>query len=538
MAELDDFKSSVALVVSSCDAFFDAWRPFAAFLQKFWGDCPFEIFLLTNEVNVRSNRIRPLRLGQDRGWASNLITALEQIEHPYLLYLQEDYFLTAPVDQAQLAQDFSSVMESGADSLCFRARSEPDAGFQPLNDRFGLVPLESDGRTRCQVTLWKKSALQSLLRPGETAWDFEARGSARTQEMKILSYQRRENTPISYLMSAISRGFWMPEAIALCRRYGVAIDPFFRPVYSIYSWQRGLRRAIGRARLRRALHDQVRGTDRPVAMRLVRWNLSSRAAQLSGGDALVVSIPKSGRTWVRTFLCAYFCEKLGQPFTLEPERYDGVPRLIYTHDLFEQRTKADRWDRIRGKYLIPARERKRIPVILLARDPRDALVSLHVQLTRRTRETPAELKAMSISELLRDPVYGIESMIEIMNAWLAEWAGRSDFLLLRYEALRAEPGPGFRDFLRLLGQTPIDENAFARALEFSDFGHMQRLESRGDFESKILRAGDAQDPESFKVRRGKVGGFADYLSPNDQLLAARSLARLNPSFGYAPAARV
>ena len=86
--------------------------------------------------------------------------------------------------------------------------------------------------------------------------------------------------------------------------------------------------------------------------RFVKWNLSSRARQLSGGDALVVSIPKSGRTWVRTFLCAYFCERLGQPFTLEPEQYGGVPRIIYTHDLFEQRTKADRWDKLRGKYLI------------------------------------------------------------------------------------------------------------------------------------------------------------------------------------------
>ena len=137
--------------------------------------------------------------------------------------------------------------------------------------------------------------------------------------------------------------------------------------------------------------------------RIVRWNLSSRARQLTGGDALLVSIPKSGRTWVRTFLCAYFCEKLGQPFTLEPEQYKGVPHLIYTHDLFEQRTKADRWDKLRGKYLIPQRERTGRPVILLARDPRDAFVSLYVQLTRRTKETPNELKQMSASELLRDP---------------------------------------------------------------------------------------------------------------------------------------
>ena len=267
--------------------------------------------------------------------------------------------------------------------------------------------------------------------------------------------------------------------------------------------------------------------------RLVRWNLSSRARQLSGGDALVVSIPKSGRTWVRTFLCAYFCEKIGQPFTLEPEQYQGVPHLIYTHDLFEQRTKADRWDKLRGKYLIPQRERFRLPVILLARDPRDAFVSLYVQLTRRTKETPDELKQMSASELLRDPAFGIVSMVEIMNNWLAEWSGRAKFLLLRYETLRRAPAAGFRELLQILDEHVVQEKAFAHALEFSAFGQMKKLESAGAFDSKILRAGDARDPESFKVRRGKIGGFQDYLSPNDQAYAATALHRLDPRFGYA-----
>ena len=248
MTELNDFKSSVAIVVSSCDAFFDAWRPFHAFFDKFWPDCPCEIFLVTNELEVISPRLRSIAVGPDRGWSTNLLQALEQIAHPHILYFQEDYFLTAPVHRAQLARDFAEAMESNADSLCFRARSEPDTGFEPLNDRFGIVPLSSDGRTRCQVTLWRRDALHSILRPGETAWDFEARGSERTQAMRILSYRQRDNAPIPYLMSAISRGFWMPDAIALCAKHGVRIDPFFRPVYSPHGWKRGLRRALSRVR--------------------------------------------------------------------------------------------------------------------------------------------------------------------------------------------------------------------------------------------------------------------------------------------------
>jgi hypothetical protein len=257
MSELNQFKGSIAVVVSSCDAFFDAWRPFTGFLHNFWADCPLDIFLVTNELEVRSSRIQALRVGPDQGWSSNLLGVLKQIAHPYFLYVQEDYFLTGPVNSAQIARDFTEVMESDTDALCFRARGKTDPEFQPVNDRFGTVPMNSDGRTRCQVTLWKKSALQSILRPDETAWNFEARGSARTQKMKILSYNRRENTPIPYLMSAISRGLWMPDAIALCQKHGISIEPFFRPIFSPHPWQRRLRRALGRARLRRALRAQT-----------------------------------------------------------------------------------------------------------------------------------------------------------------------------------------------------------------------------------------------------------------------------------------
>ncbi len=260
MPELKDFTSSVAVLVSSCDSFFDAWRPFSVLFRKFWPDCPFKIFLIVNQLRIRSSLLQPIAVGPDHGWSSNLQLALTQITHPYVLYIQEDYFLTEPVQRNQLGADFESAFESDADSLCFRARTHIDRGFAPINERFGVVPRDSDGRTRCQVTLWKRTALQSVLRSDETAWNFEARGSKRTTNPHILSYVDRENAPIRYVMSAISRGLWMPEALALCREHRVEIDPFFRPVYSPRAWQRRLQRAIGRSRLRRQLarrHGQI-----------------------------------------------------------------------------------------------------------------------------------------------------------------------------------------------------------------------------------------------------------------------------------------
>ena len=254
--ELRDFTQSIAIVVSSCDAFFDAWRPFAFFFNKFWPDCPLPVFLITNELKIESRLLRPLAVGRDRGWSDNLAIALGQITADYVVYFQEDYFLTAPVQTAQLAQDISTAIAREADALCFRARSVREADFAPVNDRFGSVPLASDGRTRCQVTLWNRRAFASILRPGEDAWEMERDGSPRTRDLQILSYSRRENTPIPYLMSAIVRGLWTAEALALMKHEGVAVSPHFRSTYSNNSLLRGARRRLTRQRSARSIAAQ------------------------------------------------------------------------------------------------------------------------------------------------------------------------------------------------------------------------------------------------------------------------------------------
>lgn len=268
--------------------------------------------------------------------------------------------------------------------------------------------------------------------------------------------------------------------------------------------------------------------------RWTRRNFSSRATELSGGTAIIISIPKSGRTWLRAFICAYFCKRFGIEFTLRPERYfqPGSPRLIFSHDLFEHRTKGDLWDRFRGKYLVPRRELGRAKTILLARDPRDCFVSLYLQITRRDPHASAELRQKNVSEMLRDRSFGVRAIVSTMNDWIEEFSGRDNFTLIQYEALRASPAEHFRDLLALLGESSPDMAIFQNALEFSRFENMQKLEAAGAFDSKILHPGDVRDPESFKVRRGKVGGYREYLSAEDQEYAADALMELDHRFGY------
>lgn len=62
---------------------------------------------------------------------------------------------------------------------------------------------------------------------------------------------------------------------------------------------------------------------------------------------------------------------------------------------------------------------------------------------------------------------------------------------------------------------------------------MHRMERENRFASNRLRPGDPEDLESYKTRRGKVGGYRDCLSPASIDWIDRKIeSELSDSFGY------
>jgi hypothetical protein len=259
----------------------------------------------------------------------------------------------------------------------------------------------------------------------------------------------------------------------------------------------------------------------------LRWNVSTEARRYARADAIVVSIPKSGRTWLRVFLCAYFCGLAGRPFSFDILQSGTAPRVAFTHDLWEHWYYARLKDRLRGKHLVPRRVSKDTPIILLVRDPRDVVVSLYFQVTRRDQRYHG-----SLAEMIRHPAFGIEPMVYVLNTWFATWGERAAVQLVRYEDCRVDTVRTFGDVLTFLGVQPIDTPSFAESVAFCSFENMQRMEATGKFTTSILSPGDAHDTESFKVRRGIVQGYHDYLAADDIRYLDRAMQRLDKRYGY------
>ena len=222
------------VVVSSFDGFEDVWEAFFTLFFRYFPDCPFEVYLITNKKMYVDKRVKVVKVGTDLGWSSNLKKALKKIKTEYILYMQEDYFLKKKIDTKDVSWFLEVMKKEQAD--CMRLIPVPGADQKWKSyKKIGLISKNAKYRISLQAAFWKKSSLEKSLNEGESGWDMEIKGSGdgRSDKMLFLSVVRDEKIkpPLPYCCTAIVKGKWKKEAIDLCETEGVDIDWEKRGVY-------------------------------------------------------------------------------------------------------------------------------------------------------------------------------------------------------------------------------------------------------------------------------------------------------------------
>ena len=248
----------------------------------------------------------------------------------------------------------------------------------------------------------------------------------------------------------------------------------------------------GLANFRRAQHDRQ--------LKQVRGSV----------DALLVSYPKSGRTWLRYLLSIYFAQvfdlglapdlrttfQVVPNYDLDATRGLAAAEGIVQHDCQLVAASHRDWDPdlFAGK-----------PTIFLIRDPRDVLVSSYFHQTRHKHRFDGELP-----DFIDDADYGVGSIGAFHNRWLDGLRGQRH-IVISYEELSADTDSTVRRVLGFL-DVPIDEPALEHAIRQARFDKMRKKEKSEGIPGHSY---DRSDADASRVRRGKVSGYLDYLGPRE-----------------------
>ncbi len=227
-------------------------------------------------------------------------------------------------------------------------------------------------------------------------------------------------------------------------------------------------------------------------------------------DVYILSFPKSGRTWLRVLIG----KTLAQLFSVDEKeilntfqltRSHPIPVIQFNHDGtdLQYARSCQNLDSYKKRY----REKK---IILLVREPRDLVVSNYFQATKRENAFKGD-----ISEFIRDPRYGIKKILKFYDNWIDYNFGIKDMLVIRYEDLYEDPIQKLEEILEFIGIEGITNQIINEAVEFSSFSNMKKLEQGGFFNQNSMLPGNQKDQKSYKVRKGKIGGYVEELSHED-----------------------
>ena len=277
--------------------------------------------------------------------------------------------------------------------------------------------------------------------------------------------------------------------------------------------------------LRRAAVQLLRILPGSTALRLKR-DLRD-AAWLAEAHAVVVSYPKSGRTFVRAMLARVYQRRFGiderklLEFPTLLRAPAGAPRVLFTHAGDAMRTPEE--------IDVDPADYAHAKLVLIARHPGDIAVSRYHHLRHRSRDKARQrLADQPLETFIWADQGGVPSIITFLN----QFAALPGITIIRYEDFLAEPAKSLNRLGAAIG-LKVDENDIADAVEFGSLPSLRQREREGYFTSSRLRQASKGDAQSGKVRSGKSGGYRAQLGPDEATrIDAYITEHLDQRFGY------
>jgi len=153
---------------------------------------------------------------------------------------------------------------------------------------------------------------------------------------------------------------------------------------------------------------------------------------------------------------------------------------------------------------------------------------------KRLNNYPTDGEDVAIYDFMMRENIGIDKAITFMNGWAAALDTLETVFLVRYEDMRADPVGTLSRILEFIGTSVIPADV-EDAVNFASVENMRALETKRTFwlSGGRMRAKDTSNPDSFKVRRAKVGGYRDYFDAEEAAAIENRIAtRLDRRLGY------
>ena len=206
-------------MILSCDKYSDLWEQITKNAKEQFSDLGMPIYLVSNLADFRGDNIYVIKTGEDNNWSDSFKSALEKIDESKLLVILDDIYITKKPLASEVLRCFE-ILESNQLGT-FHARPTPKKRRYNNNHGDWYEFSNNDEYTANVYAFWDKHSLLSILKSGESAWDFEVYGSRRLNR-----FYRSGAYNLSLLEMAhlIEKGEWVPEIQEIVKHLRLSIS--------------------------------------------------------------------------------------------------------------------------------------------------------------------------------------------------------------------------------------------------------------------------------------------------------------------------
>ncbi|MCR5621066.1 MAG: hypothetical protein K6G18_04345 [Treponema sp.] len=245
-------QDGLSLLLVSCDSYMDIAKVFGASAMKYWPDCPYRKYLLTESgegYGLDAPRFFDviLKAGRGKSWSDCLLYAMKEIPTRHVLVMLDDFILSAPVDGSKMDAAYRIACKKDAAIFKLSPRDfrgggkEWDGGLS-----YSEVLKEEPYRVSVNPpAVWDSLFVESLLEGRSvSAWDFERQGTVWARDMHQTVWRLSEEPIFSFFDptgdGAVARGRLVKGFRDFCESEGFLLET----ARADMTWKDGARKAI------------------------------------------------------------------------------------------------------------------------------------------------------------------------------------------------------------------------------------------------------------------------------------------------------
>ena len=167
----------ITMLVLSCDNYSDLWDDFFNLKERFWPDCEYEWYIVTETKHYQRRGVEVIQCGRNLNWAGRLRYALGKINTPYVGLFLEDYFMISRINNDRI-KAYVELMSSDKISFITLGNVFHHITGLPNKEYYKehliIIPKHLKYGIDTSAAIWDKEYLMNKLGDSDySAWQFE-----------------------------------------------------------------------------------------------------------------------------------------------------------------------------------------------------------------------------------------------------------------------------------------------------------------------------------------------------------------------------